>query len=157
MKKLITCTVIFCAILSTTFAQNGALDRVFNQYAGKDGFTTIEISSNLFNLFMSEEDKLDEIKIGNIKVLAVEDDRSNKSLNFYDEIIPQLNTSQYEKLVQVNSEEEDVLILHSKEESDHSEFLVVAGGDDNALIYIEGSLDFAEAEKAVKSLRKQLP
>ena len=157
MKKLITCTVIFCAILSTTFAQNGALDRVFNQYAGKDGFTTIEISSNLFNLFMSEEDKLDEIKIGNIKVLAVEDDRLNKSLNFYDEIIPQLNTSQYEKLVQVNSEEEDVLILHSKEESDHSEFLVVAGGDDNALIYIEGSLDFAEAEKAVKSLRKQLP
>ena len=157
MKKLITCTVIFCAILSTTFAQNGALDRVFNQYAGKDGFTTIEISSNLFNLFMSEEDKLDEIKIGNIKVLAVEDDRLNKSLNFYDEIIPQLNTRQYEKLVQVNSEEEDVLILHSKEESDHSEFLVVAGGDDNALIYIEGSLDFAEAEKAVKSLRKQLP
>ena len=157
MKKLITCTVIFCAILSTTFAQNGALDRVFNQYAGKDGFTTIEISSNLFNLFMSEEDKLDEIKIGNIKVLAVEDDRLNKSLNFCDEIIPQLNTSQYEKLVQVNSEEEDVLILHSKEESDHSEFLVVAGGDDNALIYIEGSLDFAEAEKAAKSLRKQLP
>ena len=155
MKKLIICTVIFGALITTSFAQNGALDRVFDQYAGQDGFTTVEISSNLFNLFMSEEDQLDDVKIGNIKILAVEDDHLNRGLNFYDQIVPQLKTSQYNKLMHVKSKDEDVVILHSKEGRDHNEFLLVAGGEDNALIYIEGSLDFAEAKKAANSIRKQ--
>ena len=155
MKKLITCTVIFCAILSNTFAQNGALDRVFNQYAGQDGFTTVEISSNLFNLFASEDDQLDDVKIGNIKILAVDDENLNNGLNFYDQIVPKLKTSQYNKLMHVKSKDEDVVILHSKKGSEHSEFLLVAGGKDNALIYIEGNLDFSEVEKAANSIRKQ--
>jgi len=155
MKKLFICIVMLSSMSTISFSQNSVLDQVFEKYAMKDGFTTVTISSSLFNMFMDEADKVDDVKIGNIKILAVDDDRLNKGLNFYKDIVPNLKRNQYKELMHIKSSDSDVIILQSKKGNGHNEFLLVSGGEDNALIYIEGSLDFSEGLKMSKSLNEK--
>ena len=37
------------------FGQNSAVDKVFDKYSGKEGYTTVSISSFMFNLLNSLE------------------------------------------------------------------------------------------------------
>lgn len=155
MKKLIICIVLLSSLSTFSFSQNSILDNVFKKYAMKDGFTTVTISSDLFNMFIPEEDKIADGKIGNIKILAVDEDDLNENLNFYKDIVPNLKRNQYKELMHVKSSDGDVIVLQSKKGNGHNEFLLVSGGESNALIYIEGTLDFSEGVRVSNILKEK--
>ena len=148
MKKI---APIFSLLLFPVFlmAQNPAGDKLFNKYQGKEGFTTVLINKEIFKLISAtekEEKELDQPldKISGIKILAQEDDTIMQGLNFYDELKKDLDFSDYMELVVVKEKDQDVWIIARENNGRMAELLIIVGGEENVLVWIEGDFTFEE-------------
>jgi len=146
-----------------TGAQTGPVDKLFDKYAGKDGYTTVYITKYMFSMFKDtdntdEPDELNEIlgKLNSIKILAVEDSELvTPRTNFYDEIMKELPREKYNELMVVKEKDSDVVFLAREEKGVIVELLLIAGGssaDDNVLISIQGEIDLENISKLSKGL-----
>ena len=87
MKKLL----LFAALMITITVASGqkSIDRLFEKYAGRDGFTTVSINGDLLKLAASLDKDIDEndfpASITDIRILAQEDNNM-KVENFYEMI-----------------------------------------------------------------------
>jgi hypothetical protein len=160
MKRLFF-IVCFIGLTTTIFAQNKSIDRVFDKYAGQEGFTTVYISKYMFSMFANldevEDEDMDDVqkifgKLNGIKILATEDG-SPKGINFYDEIMKDLPRSEYNELMVVKDSESDVVFLAREDGGVIVELLlIVSGDDDNALIAITGEIDLNTIAKLSKAM-----
>ena len=151
-------------ILSATMmGQNRSVDRLFDKYAGQDGYTTVYISKYMFSMFANLEDVKDDDlaemqkvfgKLTGIRILAVDDEaKTGKGVNFYDEIMKDLNRNEYEELMVVKDSESDVVFLAKDEDGVIVELLLIVGGDsDNALIAITGEINLSTIGKISHSM-----
>lgn len=163
MKKLLF-IVCFIGLPAVVMAQNKSIDRVFDKYAGQEGFTTVYISKHMFSMFADLEDVEDEDlkevqdvfgKLTGIKILAVEDsDALGEGVNFYDEIMKDLPRDRYVELMVVKESKSDVVFLAREEGGVIVELLLIVGGegDDNALIAITGEIDLNTIAKLSKTM-----
>lgn len=146
MKKVIFSIILIASLL----AVNGQtpVDKVFQKYAGKDGYTTVIINSFMFKLMASietddpdyEEFKKASAGIESIRILAVD---SDDAVGFAGDLIKQLPRNEYEELMVVKEADEEVLFLAREEGSVITEFLLIvddSDGDD-ALIVFTGNID----------------
>lgn len=148
MKKIasISLLLLFPVLL---MAQNPAVDKLFNKYQGKDGFTTVLINKEIFKLISAtekEEQELDQPleKISGIKILAQEDDTVMEGVNFYDELKKDLDASGFMELVVVKKKDQDVWIIARENNGRMSELIIIVGGEENVLVWIEGDFTFEE-------------
>jgi hypothetical protein len=163
MKKLLFFASLV-AMASVTMAQNKSIDRLFDKYAGQEGFTTVYISKYMFSMFADleevEDNEMKEVqdvfgKLTGIKILAVDDpDVLGEGVNFYDEVMKDLPRNQYEELMVVKDSESDVIFLAREEQGVIVELLLIVGGkgDDNALIAITGEIDLATIARLSKTM-----
>ncbi len=162
MKKLLL-IVCFIGLSAVIMAQNLSIDRVFDKYAGKEGFTTVYISKYMFSMFANldnvEDEDVKEVqdvfgKLTGIKILAVEDeDMVGEGVNFYDEIMKDLPRNEYQELMVVKNSESDVVFLAREEKGVIVELLLIVGGEgDNALIAITGEIDLATISKLSRTM-----
>lgn len=163
MKKLLL-IVCFIGMSAVIMAQNKSIDRVFDKYAGKEGFTTVYISKYMFTMFANLDDMNDKDlkeaqdvfgKLTGIKILAVEDANAmGEGVNFYDEIMKDLPRDRYEELMVVKDSESDVIFLAREEQGVIVELLLIVGGegDDNVLIAITGEIDLNTIAKLSKTM-----
>ena len=90
-------------------------------------------------------------RVHQIKILAIEDHKSE--INLYDEVLSDLNKSDYEELMTVKSEGEEVLLLAKKDGDILEELILLVGGkDDNALVYISGKMNMKDLSKLSSSV-----
>lgn len=138
--------------------QKSAVDRVFDKYSGKEGYTTVYISSFMFNLLSSldtDDPEYNEYKnaisgINSIKILAQEGDKSEA---FGKELLEMLPRSEYKEMMVVKDEGEDVQFLAHEENGKITEFLlIVSGGGEDALIAIQGNIDLESIASIAKGL-----
>lgn len=157
MKKL---TVLFAGLLiaAATFAQNDAvIDRLFDKYANQRGFVTVKINGSLLGFLAALDDESDkELEtmseaFSSIRILAVEDDYLNEELNFYEEIIDELDLNNYEEFMTVTSYEANVKMLIRGDSERIVEFLMIVGGEDNALIHITGNMGIDDIKAMASS------
>jgi hypothetical protein len=148
MKRLLLTLVLLIPLL-VMGQDNSPIDKLFNKYANKDGFTTVNISGKLLG-FASKLDNSNSKeaamleKISAIRILSVEDSVINKKLNFYRELEADgfFKNNNYEVLMEVTGKDEIVRFYgRSGEKGKLSELLLVVGGDDNTLISIRGLID----------------
>ncbi|MCK4465555.1 MAG: DUF4252 domain-containing protein [Bacteroidales bacterium] len=157
MKKisLILTLAIFPLLIT---AQNKAVDKLFDKYAGKDGFTTVFISKNLFKMVADielEDPEVNDVidNLETIKILVTDDYENREGVNFYDEIMKELPMNEYEELLTVKDSDQDVRFLVKEKDGIIKELLLVVGGrDDNALISITGDIDLRHISKISKSM-----
>ncbi len=154
MKKLVTLLLI-ALFPVLAIAQNSAVDKVFNKYENRDGFTVVTINKGLLKMAADIDDEDKEAqeflgRISSIKILASEDE---SNVNLYDEVLSNLNKKEYEELMTVKSSEEDVLILAKKDGDIIEELIILVGGkEDNALVYISGRMSMKDMAKISKSV-----
>ena len=146
MKRLLVVLVLLMPMMA--LAQS-PIDKLFDKYANKDGFTTVRISGALLG-FASKMDSsnspeskmLSDLK--GIRILTVEDEELNQKLDFFTELGKDdfFKKNGYEVLMEV-TEKDEVVRFFGKMTSGGklSEMVLVVGGDDNALICIEGLID----------------
>lgn len=132
-------------------AQNKVCDKVFEKYAGKEGFTSIKIPGLALKLFVHDKNNPD-FKLTSFRLLTVEDPSLNANLNFYDEIVPNLNRDEYEELVSVKEKDQDFIILCKYKNDKITEFILVSGGKDNLLINFVGRISLSEMYKITQSV-----
>jgi len=157
MKRILLMTVLTTFILSAS-AQS-AIDRLFEKYQGSKGFTTVIINGNMLKLIaaLDDDDNDDEVmkhadKFTSIRILAQEDGTVTDD-NFYDMVTGEVEKGGYEELVTVNSSETDLKILVKADGKVFREFLLITGGDDNAIIQIKGNMTFDEVKEMSESVK----
>lgn len=157
MKRTIFAGV-FILLGLAVFGQKTAVDKVFDKYSGKDGYTTVYISSFMFNLLNSlevDDPEYDEFKqatsgINSIKILTQE---GSDSEAFGKELLDMLPRSEYKELMVVKEEDEEVLFLAREEGGKITEFLlIVSGGGEDALIAIQGDIDLESISSIASGL-----
>ncbi len=148
MKNVIA---IFVLILVPVLAnaQNKAVDKLFNKYQGKDGFTTVLVNPEMFKLISRMETTEEEIpeplkNITGVKILVQEEEEGMEGINFYDELKADMDFSIYVELVVVKEKDQDVRIVAKENNGRMEELLVIVGGEDNVLVWIEGDFTFEE-------------
>ena len=146
MKRIILSGVAIIFTLAV-FGQKSAVDKVFDKYSGKDGYTTVYISSFMFKMLSQldvDDPEYNEFKkatsgISSIKILT--QDGSNSEA-FGKELLEMLPRDEYQEMMVVKDQEEEVLFLAREEGGKISEFLlIVSGGGEDALIAIQGDID----------------
>lgn len=141
MKRIIT--PLLMLLFTVSLSAQSSIDRLFDKYQGKDGFVTVTVSGSFLKM-MGNFDDDDEFlkhsdKFSAIRILAQEDDFMEVD-NFYDMVIDEIEKGGYEEMVRINSADSDVKIMVKADGDVFTEFLLVAGGDDNAIIQIKGRL-----------------
>lgn len=148
----ITALFIFSGIIS---AQK-SIDRLFDKYATKEGFTTVTISGDLLKIAASlddDDEKEMNAHITEIRILCQEDDHMNVE-NFYNQVMKDLNLNDYEEFMRVKKSDQDLKMLIRAEGNKIREFLLVSGGKDNALIQIKGNMTVSDAKKFSEKAKK---
>jgi hypothetical protein len=142
--------LIVLAIAATSVNGQKSIDNLFEKYAGKDGFTTVTINGNLLKLAecFSDDEKDNSIPahITEIRILAQED-TTMKVENFYNMVIKDIDLTNYDEFMRVKKSDQDLRMLVRSEGNKFKEFLLIAGGNDNALIQIKGNMTYEEAKK----------
>ena len=146
MKRIIIGGMLIMLTLFT-MGQNSAVDKVFDKYSGKEGYTTVYISSFMFNMLNSletDDPEFEEFKkatagIQSIKILTQD---GGDSEAFGAELLEMLPRSEYKEMMVVKDQDEDVLFLAREQDGKITEFLlIVSGGGEDALIAIQGDID----------------
>lgn len=157
MKRIVLGGMLMIFALSA-FGQKSAVDKVFDKYSGKEGYTTVYISSFMFNLMSSidsDDPDFDEFKkatagISSIKILTQDGGNSEA---FGEELIAMLPRSEYKEMMVVKDQDEEVLFLAREEGGKITEFLlIVSGGGEDALIAIQGDIDMESISKIASGL-----
>lgn len=144
-------------------AQNSAIDKLFEKYESKDGFTTVNISGKLLSMVSQLENNDSESaeilnNISRIRVLTVDNDELNEKINFITELkqnptFKQL-TKEYELLMDVKESDQHVKMLIKPANGDKiSELLLIVGGDDNTIVVIKGMMGFNDIAQIGKTVK----
>lgn len=137
-------------------AQGNLLSNFYSKYAGQDGFTSVNVTSDLFGLFSSiegDEDmqNLQSLMSGlnSIRVLAYE----NKELkegstilngsDLFNEAIKQLPANTFKELVTVKEKDQNVRIMAQGTENGMlKDMIILVGSEDEfVFVHIDGILD----------------
>jgi hypothetical protein len=135
-----------------------SIDALFDKYSGKDGFTTVTINGSLLKLakcFGGDTGDKDDhpASIDAIRILTQED-KTLKVGNFYDMVIKDIDLTAYEEFMRVKESDQDLRMLVRTDGNKFKEFLLIAGGEDNAVIQIKGDLTLNDAKKISEDARK---
>jgi len=159
MKKILM-TLVLLIPLWVMAQDNSPIDKLFNKYANKDGFTTVNISGKLLSFASKFDDSKKEEasmleKISGIRILSVDDSILNKKLNFFKELDGDgfFKSNKYESLMEV-TEKDEVVRFYGRAggKGQLSELLLVVGGKSNTLISIRGVIDPDDIGKITGSL-----
>ena len=157
MKRIVIGGILLMFSLYVN-AQKSAVDKVFDKYSGKDGYTTVYISSFMFNMLNSlesDDPEYNEFKkatsgISSIRILTQE---GRNSQAFGAELLEMLPRSEYQEMMVVKDKDEDVLFLAREQGGKITEFLlIVSGGGEDALIAITGDIDLESISKIASGL-----
>lgn len=135
-----------------------SVDRLFQKYSDKEGYTCISISGNLLNFAARLEndhgkDRDIEAKITEVRILTSKEDNDER-VNFHDVVMKGLDLSDYEEMMRVKETGQDMRMLVRTEGRRVKEFLLVTGGVDNALIQVKGDISLSDARRLCENARK---
>jgi hypothetical protein len=150
-------------ILPLTIIAQNEVDELFEKYAGKDGFTSVNISGKLLGFaaqFEQEDQASRELleQLTGIKILSVDDAALNESLDFFEELDRQnffkKIKDDYEMVMDIK-ESNQVVKFYIKENKGGKieDLLMIVGGDNNAIISIRGNFDMENLSKLGGSLQ----
>lgn len=166
MKKFLLLFGLVLAVTATSFGQTDAIAKYFDKYVENDDFTVVYVSPKMFEMIskleiegMIEEDEIDEIDIkelremiGNIKALRVLETDKNPE-QYYKEAVKKIDTNDYELLVSVRDEGENVRIW-TKTTGDiiNELFLLVGGKSEFVMVSLVGDIDLKKISKLAKTM-----
>lgn len=150
MKRMVL-TVLIAAFAVSLFSQRNLLDDFFDNYSGRDGYSSVTIDGNLFSLLRNFDDDPDleglDRKITSIRIVSREKDNGFSGEGFLSEIRGVIRRGRYEELVTVKDPDTDLRIMVKSSGDAIREILVVASGENEAVIQISGHLTREDVER----------
>ncbi|PKP09338.1 MAG: hypothetical protein CVU09_11715 [Bacteroidetes bacterium HGW-Bacteroidetes-4] len=158
MKKLIVILLALLPMLS--MAQESQLNTLFEKYSGKEGYTSVYITSYMFDLFAKISDKSDpDLKnltksIKGIKILTVSKQLGNEMhQSFYNEIQKALPTNLYNDFMIVKEGTEEIVFKVRESNGKIVEFvMIVKDPNEPVLLFFEGDINLNQIAKMSKTM-----
>jgi hypothetical protein len=143
-------------------AQKNPMETLFEKYAGKEGFTSVAISKDLFLMFndidTTGSQNLKDFqnivgKLDGLKVLSYKPTCKDDTFNFYDELMKTFPMKEYTNLMEVNESNENIRFYVKKSGPKISELLmIVKEPDETTALSITGEIDLNSISKLSKSI-----
>jgi hypothetical protein len=163
--KLTLIVTAFLALSSITNAQS-PFDKFYEKYATQEGYTSVNISKELFQMFASMgDDKKDtgarEMKkvmdqLSGLKVLSCKPDslKPGKATAFFNEATALFNNAAYKELMTVNDDGNAIRFLTKQDGKGKITELVmtVKGKDEIVVLVMTGLIDLSTVSKISKSM-----
>lgn len=146
MKKLILILLIVSSGL-TVFGQRSPVDDLFDRYDGKEGFTSVYISSRMFSLLSrldSDDPDFNRLvnSIKGIKILAIDSASNTAGLNFIFDLKKKLKTAGYEELMTVREVDQQIeFMIREAPNGKIAELIMITGGKGTSVVSILGNMD----------------
>jgi hypothetical protein len=166
MKNNVLKFVMF-AFLLVPIAMNAQspMDKLYDKYAGQDGYTSVNISKDMFQMFANMADPKDtsmrEMKImmnnlTGMKVLTCKVDSVNpaKSVAFFKEVSGTFPSSLYGLLMNINDDGQDIKFLYKPVGGEKiTEFVMLAKGKHEVVaMTLTGAIDLSSVSKLSKMM-----
>jgi len=156
MKKLLSLLSLIVLVSFTMQAQSDAIDKFFESYQDSDDFSSVYVSPKMFQMVAKvageemEGDLADVVKdLKGLQVLRTE----VSPLKYYKEAKKKIPTNEYEILVKVKDEGQNVRIFSKSSGDIVKELLVMVGGSDEfILLSFVGDIDITKLAKLAKTL-----
>ena len=165
MKKLIvTLMLVTVAFIAQPLNAQTTIDDLYKKYAGEEGFTSINISPEMFGLIsgFDMEDSAESAKeaksiveqLTGLKMLVYEPEEGQSNEAFLSEIRALSKVKGYSEMMSVDSEDEIVKFLAKKGSDGRiSEMLMIVLDDKEAVVMsMTGSLDMKSISKISNTL-----
>ncbi|MEP7321071.1 MAG: DUF4252 domain-containing protein [Saprospiraceae bacterium] len=156
MKKLLIIPLMLGLHIAS--GQSDAISKFFKTYEDDERFSTVYISPKMFQLVskikINDMDPDLQILLKNITGLHILSTHQTPK-TFYKEAIAKINVKEYEELMKMRDEGEDVLFLTKTTPNTDKieELLMLVGGDDEfTLVSFVGDIDLNKIGKLGKSL-----
>jgi len=145
MKKL-ALYILLATLPLSALCQKSPVDELFERYDGKDGFTSVYISSKMFSLLArldTEDEEFQNLvtRIKSIRILSIDSAQNVSGLNFSSELLPKLNRTGFEELMTVREEDGEVRFMIREVGGRIAELVMVTGGRGSSVVSIRGDLD----------------
>ncbi|MDA3944601.1 MAG: DUF4252 domain-containing protein [Bacteroidetes bacterium] len=164
MKKIQIIIALFMLIPLFSMAQISSIDKLYEKYAGKEYFTSINISAEMFKLAAGlsqnlEDEDAKELnnmvnQINGMKILIFEDSLKQSKINFMDELSKSVDFKDFAELMRVEEKDGTVRFLTKKENGGKiSEMLMIAEDDGEVVVMsFTGSIELETIGKMAKSM-----
>lgn len=156
MKHIILMFTVLAASAFSASGQGDAIDRFFESYQDNDDFTSVYVSPRMFQMVAKvagdemEGELADVVKdLKGLQVLTTE----INPMTYYKEAVKKIPTGEYELLVKVKEEDQNVRIFSKSTGDIVHELLVIVGGEDEfILLSFVGNIDINKLAKLAKML-----
>ena len=144
MRRIIT---VLLLVLATSFAMGqDFIDQVFKQYVGKQGFTSVVISPQVFTLLSAIDPNDKDLKtisekISSLKILVSED----KAIGFTNEIRSKMKSTNFVSIMEVIDGKQKVNFYVKQSGETITDFVLIAIDDkEEVLLSITGNFKLNE-------------
>jgi hypothetical protein len=146
MKKKALLIMMVAALSLPAFSQKSAVDDLFDRYNGKEGFTSVYISSKMFSLLSridSDDEEFQNLvnRIKSIRILSIDSARNVSHINFATDLVPRLNRSGFEELMTVKEPDDEIRFMIREVGDRIAELVMITGGAGSSVVSITGNLD----------------
>ncbi len=154
MKKIILFSITLLLINVNIFAQNNAIDNLFEKYTDNDDFTSVYISSKMFSTIAksNSEEKVDDV-LSSLKGMNILTTEKNPK-DFFKEAKKKLYNNDYEELMRVKDKGANVLFFVKESDGKIAKELVLLVGesDETVLISFGGNINLDKISDLGKTL-----
>jgi hypothetical protein len=143
-----------------SMAQESQLNVVFDKYSGQEGYTSVYITSYMFELFSKLDDESDQDLenmtkgLKAIKILTAGDKLDSKARDaFYQEISKVVSQPIYKDFMIVKDGKQEIVFKVRDNGSKITEFVMTVNDPlEPVLLYILGDIDIKQIAKMSKSM-----
>jgi hypothetical protein len=153
LNKFRTWTLLLSLLLvgRVGFAQDDAIGKYFGKYLDDDRFTVVSISPGMFRLMskinwdtVSPDLKQTVSKLQSLRILTT----PTTPMVFYKEALEKIDRKEYEELITVRSNKDNVHFMVKESANKIHELLMISVGDDGfSLISFVGDIDLDKLSK----------
>ena len=164
MKKLLVTLIMLVFATAGIMQGQTAIDDLYQEYAGEKGFTSINISPEMFSFLAGldmndSSDKAKETqdmveKLSGLKMLVYEPEKGQKNEAFLNEVRSLSKVKGYSELMSVDSEKETVKFLAKKgpDGKVHELLMIVFDEEEAVVMSMTGLLDMKSISQISNSL-----
>lgn len=147
-------TMLLISMLLTVSlnAQQSSVESIFKNFEGKDGITTVHLTSDLMKMASDVDVNDKEMNsvfgmISEVRILSFDKAVSEDKVAFKT-MVKSLSTNNYKELLTVKEKNQDIRLLAKDNNGKISEMLMLITGENHpALIYITGDIELSKLKK----------